>query len=281
MLRVLSSTGPYLRCIAPVLVVLAAVLGGPGSASALAGQPDVNSDDYVPVVFITGSNRGIGLEFTRQYVARGWRVIATARHPESADALRTIAADHPGLVTIEQLDVQDFAAIDALAEKYIDTPIDILINNAGITGGAKTQTPGRMDYDVFDRVFRVNVIGPLKISEAFIGHVAASREKKIVTVSSSQGSIGMVRRPRLYFYRSSKAAVNMAMKNLALDLKPMGISVSMVNPGPTDTDMMAGQPKKWLRKTEVAVSDMMGIIDRQSTEATGKFWNYDGKELPW
>jgi len=277
-----SKPGKCLRhLLLPLWVSVIAALGMIGAARAAGHQPGIDDEDYVPLVFITGSNRGIGLEFVRQYVARGWRVIATARHPERAVKLKALAADHPGLVTIERLDVLDFAAIDALAAKYADTPIDILINNAGITGGAASQRLGQMEFDVFDKVLRVNVIGPLKISEAFLDHVAASREKQIVTVTSSQGSIGMVKSPRLYFYRSSKAAVNMVMKNLALDVKSRGVIVTLVNPGPTDTDMMAGVPKKWLRKTEVAVGDMIRIIDRQTIDTTGKFWHYNGKQLPW
>lgn len=237
-------------------------------------------DDYVPTVLITGSNRGLGLEFARQYAERGWTVIATARKPAQAEALNALAAEHDN-ITIEQLDVTDFERVDALAAKYVATPIDVLLHNAGISGGSDTQMFTKMQYDVFAKVLEVNAIAPLKISEAFYPHVRASRDKKIVTVSSSEGSIGGVTQPRLYFYRSSKAALNMAMVNLALQLKRKGISVAMVNPGMTDTDFMAGLPKKMLRPTPDAVTDMIRNIDGLTLETTGSFYQYDGTIIPW
>jgi len=237
-------------------------------------------DNYVPTVLITGSNRGIGLEFVKQYADRGWHVIATARKPGEADELNALAEENDS-ITVDQLDVTDFDRIDALAEKYTDTPIDLLLLNAGITATMEQQTFTKMEFDKFTQVLAVNTIAPLKIAEAFYPHVRASRDKKIVTVSSSQGSIGSTKRPRLYFYRSSKAAVNMAMFNLSLQLKSKDISVGLVNPGPTDTRMMAGLPKKFLRPVNVAVSDMMRNIDGLTVETTGSFYQYDGTILPW
>ncbi|MCZ6517254.1 MAG: SDR family oxidoreductase [Gammaproteobacteria bacterium] len=236
---------------------------------------------YIPTVLITGANRGLGLEFTRQYVDRGWRVIATARRPEAADDLIALAGEHPGLVMIEKLDVQEFDAIDALSEKYADTPIDILINNAGINGGARNQIFRKLQYEVYEDVLLTNTIAPLKMSEAFYDNLLAGQQKKIVTVSSSEGSIGSATQARLYFYRSSKAAVNMVMVNLALQLKRRGISVGMVNPGPTDTDFMAGLPKSMLRPPSDAVTDMIRNIDGLNLETTGTFWQYDGTTIPW
>jgi NAD(P)-dependent dehydrogenase (short-subunit alcohol dehydrogenase family) len=236
---------------------------------------------YIPTVLITGANRGLGLEFTRQYVDRGWRVIATARRPEAADDLIALAGEHPGLVMIEKLDVQEFDAIDALSEKYADTPIDILINNAGINGGARNQIFRKLQYEVYEDVLLTNTIAPLKMSEAFYDNLLAGQQKKIVTVSSSEGSIGSATQARLYFYRSSKAAVNMVMVNLALQLKRRGISVGMVNPGPTDTDFMAGLPKSMLRPPSDAVADMIRNIDGLNLETTGTFWQYDGTTIPW
>jgi NAD(P)-dependent dehydrogenase (short-subunit alcohol dehydrogenase family) len=245
-----------------------------------ADQPEF-ADDYVPTVFITGANRGLGLGFTQQYLARGWNVIASCRKPEKADALNELAKQYPSSLTLEQLDVTNFARVDTLAEKYSDTPVDILLLNAGISGGNDKQMFTKMEFDVFEDVLKVNTIAPLKMSEAFYNHVKSSREKKIITVSSSEGSITDATQPRLYFYRSSKAAVNMVMKNLALQLKRRGISVAMVNPGPTDTDFMAGLPKSMLRPTEDAVSDMIRNIDGLTVETTGSFYQYDGTIIPW
>jgi NAD(P)-dependent dehydrogenase (short-subunit alcohol dehydrogenase family) len=245
-----------------------------------ADEPEF-ADDYVPTVFITGANRGLGLGFTEQYLARGWKVIASCRKPDKAEALTDLAEQYPSLLTIEQLDVVDFERVDALAEKYSETPVDVLLLNAGISGGNDKQMFTKMEFAVFEDVLRVNTIAPLKMSEAFYNHVKTSREKKIITVSSSEGSIAQANMPRLYFYRSSKAAVNMVMKNLAMQLKRRGISVAMVNPGPTDTDFMAGLPKNMLRPTEDAVSDMIRNIDGLTVETTGSFYQYDGTIIPW
>ncbi len=249
------------------------------SAARAADAPEFDGD-YVPTVLVTGSNRGIGFEFVTQYAARGWNVIATARRPEKAEALNALAGEYDTIV-LEQLDVTDFDQVDALAAKYVDTPIDVLLHNAGISGGASKQMFTKMDFDVFAEVLAVNTIAPLKISEAFYPHVVASRDKKIVTVSSTEGLIGSVTRPSLYFLRSSKAAVNMVMVNLALQLKRKGISVAMVNPGPTDTDLMAGLPKKMLRPAPDAVADMIRNIDRLTLDSSGAFFNYDGEIIPW
>lgn len=259
-----------------VLAALAALL----MSVAVAQAQDAPAAEEVTVL-VTGANRGIGLEYVRQYAARGWNVIATARKPDEATDLRELATANPK-ITVEKLDVTDYAAVDALAAKYRDRPIDILVNNAGITGGPQQQYFGKSsDWLVFEQVLKTNVIAPLKIAEAFLPHVAASRQKKIVNVSSSEGSIGGVTQPRMYFYRASKAALNMEMRNVALSQKGKGILVAMINPGPVDTDMMAGMPKKMLRTKEQAVSDLIRITDDLTLENTGTFWDFTGKPLPW
>ena len=127
-------------------------------------------------VLVTGSNRGIGLEFVKQYAARGWTVIATARTPEAATELAAVAAKF-SLVRIERLDVLDGAGIQALALKYEGTPIDVLINNAGLLGDLARQSLGALDYSEFQNVMGVNSYGPLAVSDAFRKHVASSRQK--------------------------------------------------------------------------------------------------------
>ena len=254
--------------------------------SSFAIRADANqADGYIPTTLITGANRGIGLEFAKQYLAKGWRVIATCRKPEAADDLITLQAQYPELLIIAKLDVRDHTQIDLLAERYNNTRIDVLLNNAGISGGQIDQMFGRFNYETYSAVLETNTIGPLKMAEAFYPHVRDSRHKKIITVSSSEGSISNVfkRGGRLFFYRSSKSALNMVMVNLAYMLKDRGIVVAMVNPGATNTDFMAslaamGFP---LRKTEVAVSDMMRNIDALSIETTGAYLNYNGKTVPW
>ncbi len=233
-----------------------------------------------PTVLITGTNRGIGLEYVRQYAARGWNVIATARRPADAAELKAIAAENPR-VTVEALDVADFAAIDALARKYQGKPVDVLVNNAGITGDARAQVLGKLQWAEFEQVLRVNAMAPLKLVEAFLPHLEAGQQKKVINVSSSEGSIGSVVMGRTYFYRASKAALNMEMKNAAAVLRGKGIAVAMINPGPVDTDMMAGVPKSMLRTREESVADLIRITDRLTVGTTGIFWNYSGEQLPW
>jgi NAD(P)-dependent dehydrogenase (short-subunit alcohol dehydrogenase family) len=242
-------------------------------------QPAAEPGKAPSTVLITGSNRGIGLELARQYAAEGWRVIATCRRPAEAAELKALADANPR-VTIEQLDVTDFAAVDALAAKYASTPIDVLMNNAGITGGPLPQVFGKMQWPVFEDVLRTNTIAPLKIAEAFVKHVEMSGQKKIVSVSSSEGSISAVSSPRMYFYRSSKAALNMEMRNLSYQLKKRGIAVGIINPGPVATDMMKGVPMQ-LREIPTAAADIIRITKGLTLDNTGSFWNYDGVVLGW
>lgn len=250
------------------LSVLAAVVWTSGAA--LAGT-----------VLITGGNRGIGLEFVNHYAAEGHTVIATARNPATADELNALAQTNDQ-IKVEELDVNDFAEIDALAAKYQDTPIDILVNNAGITGRPDLQRFGSIDYATFEAVMNTNVRGPLKITEAFTAHVAASDQKKVAVVTSSEGSIGSVRSYRQPFYRGSKAAVNMVMKNIAQTLKEQDIIVVLVNPGPVDTDMMAAARGRMpLRTTTLAVDEMAAVIEGATLAETATFYNFDGTVLPW
>ena len=238
---------------------------------------------YTPTTLITGANRGIGLEFTRQYLEMGWNVIATARKPGKADQLIDLKEKYPDHLTIQQLDVTDHGRIDELALELKDQPIDLLLNNAGISGGSSNQLFGNMDYDVYESVLSVNTIGPLKMAEAFYPHVKNSELKKIVSVSSSEGSIGTAFKRgggRLFFYRSSKTALNMVMVNLALQLKSRGIAVGMVNPGLTDTDFVSDMPFP-MRSAELAVSDMIRNIETINVDNTAAYINYNGKPVPW
>ena len=190
-----------------------------------------------PTVLITGSNRGIGLELTRVYAERGWNVIATCRTPAKADDLNAIAAAHSN-VAVEELDVTDDAEIAALAAKYDGQAIDVLLNNAGIPGDRKRQQYGAYDFELFDLVMDVNVKGPLRMAQAFYGHVAASEQKKIINISSTQGSIADTdgTKGNSYFYKSSKSALNMVMHMLANELRSNEIVVGLISPGFVDTN---------------------------------------------
>ena len=235
------------------------------------------------VILVTGANRGLGYEFTKQYAARGAKIIATARKPEKADALNALAADN-GNITVVKLDVTDHDAIVALGEQYQDQPIDVLLNNAGIGGGIQNQLFGKMDYDTFDQVMAVNVKGVMKMCEVFRKNVAASNLKKMIAVSSSQGSIASVTSPMMYWYRCSKSALNMCMVNLAFQLQRRKVIVGMVTPGATATDFIPEAFRKQIRNIqtpEKATEDMIRNIDRFSLANTGTFFNYDGTIVPW
>lgn len=253
----------------------ALLLGASLLASVPAGAADVPG-----TVLVTGANRGIGLGLARHYAKAGWKVIATARKPAEAAELKALAAADPD-VTVEALDVTDFKSIDDLAAKYAGKPIDILINNAGITGDPRQQTLGRVNYDMGRQVYETNVFGPLKMTDAFIGNVQASRVKKLITISSSEGSMGMSSGTgRMYFYRSSKSAVNMVMLNIALEQKPKGVIVAVINPGPVATDLMKGV-RMPLQPIDEAVGKVAGVIDKLTLDDAGKFWDYQGGTIPW
>lgn len=258
------------------------------------------SGDEAYTVLITGSNRGIGLEFARQYANRGWQVIATCRTPSKAEALQNIARRHANL-RIEQLDVTDHDRIESLAAELSDTPIDVLINNAALLGERADQALGRLDYDLFERIYRVNAIGPMKMIEAFTPHVRASRQKKFVTLGSAAGSIGMIRPPAdFYEYRASKAALHLLMKNTALDMRNEGILVAVISPGLVDTrgllDLGPDDPVpedfrqiiKLIRAGTItmitpteSVSQILTRIDELTADQTAVLLNYDGQILPW
>jgi NAD(P)-dependent dehydrogenase (short-subunit alcohol dehydrogenase family) len=237
------------------------------------------ADAPTGTVLITGANRGIGLELARQYAQRGWKVIATARRPGEAAELQAIAAAHPNVV-LETLDVTDHARIDALAARLKGQPIDLLLLNAGISGGMPTQMFGRMQYEVFRQVLEVNTIGPLKLTEALAASVQASTQKKVVLLGTSEASFAGIDAGRLYWYRASKAAAHMLMLNVAYELKPRGVAVAVINPGPVDTDMMKGV-RMPLQPPAEAVGKVIRIIDQLDVAHTGRFWDYKGGEVPW
>lgn len=240
------------------------------------------ADGETATVLITGSNRGIGLEFVRQYAESGWDVIATARNPERAEDLHALAARYPEIV-IETLDVTDHAAIDALAERYVDRPIDVLINNAGVLGDLDKQRLDALDFDEFEHVMAVNVFGPLRVSQAFLSHVSASVHKKIVVITSISGSIEVSGGAGgLYYYNISKAGVNMAIRSLGSSTRDRGILVGLIHPGGVNTRMLAqaGSAGRGIEPAE-SVAGMIEVIDGLSDKTSGTFLDYAGRSLPW
>jgi len=227
---------------------------------------------------ITGASRGIGIEFARQYAADGWRILACCRHPEKAEALNELAAQYPGLIQIHQLDVADFAQIDRLEKTLAGETIDVLINNAGIYPECDSRGFGNTDYEEWARAFRVNTMAPLKMAEAFVIQVARSERKIVASITSMMGSIDDNTSGGSYLYRSSKAALNMVTKSLSLDLRHDGITAVVFHPGWVQTEM--GGPNA-LITTEQSVSGMRKVIGSLTQSSSGKFFNYDGKEIAW
>lgn len=228
-------------------------------------------------ILITGANRGIGLELARQYAATRWQVHACSRDPERAAELRQVADGATGRVTLHRLDVTDGAQITALAGLLRDEPIDILLNNAGVYGD-QGERPGHLNESDWIEVLRVNTIAPFMMASAFIEHVKASPSKIIATISSRMGSIEDNDSGGRYAYRTSKAAVNMVMKNLAVDLRSSQVIAVTLNPGWVRTRMGgAGAPLS----VEDSATGLRGVLDRLTLKDSGSFINHDGEEIPW
>ena len=231
----------------------------------------------MPTVVVTGANRGLGLEFARQYAAAGWQVIATCRAPDAATELQKLAAESGGRVRVLGMNVTDPKSVRSAAAALKGEAIDLLLNNAGV-GGPPGQQLGNLDYDAWARVLDTNTLGPMRVVEALRENVAQSKLKRIVTITSAMGSIEDNASGGRYAYRSSKAAVNMVMKSLSIDLAPRGITCVVVHPGWVRTDM--GGPDGKITPAE-SVRTLRSLIDAIKPEDSGKFFNYDGKPYPW
>ena len=228
-------------------------------------------------VLITGANRGLGLEFCRQYAEAGWRVLACCRDPEHAADLRGLAS-RQGAVSLHRLEVDHFDQIDALSQELAGQSIDVLLNNAGIYGGSKQNRFGSLDYQLWTKVFRVNVQAPLKMAEAFLPHVERSSHKLIVAITSLMGSVSDNTSGGSILYRSSKAALNAAMKSLSIDLRGRGVGVLLLHPGWVRTDM-GGSSAPTLPAESIA--GMRRVIEAYGPQHSGRFLNFRGEELPW
>ena len=183
----------------------------------------------MPSIFITGSNRGLGLEWVRQCAADGWKVFATCRHPAEALELRELAEQYPG-VSIHRLDVTISEDIQAITWEMEGEPNDILLSNADVYLEKGRPEFGCFRYQEWAQTFAVNTMGSMRVAEALVDNVAKSERKLIVAISSHMGSIADIQSPGSYYYRSSKAALNAAMQGLAVQLRPMGIGVLILHP---------------------------------------------------
>jgi NAD(P)-dependent dehydrogenase (short-subunit alcohol dehydrogenase family) len=221
-------------------------------------------------VLVTGANRGLGLEFARQLQAAGATVIGTARNPATADELKTLG------VRVEQLDVTDTASVAALAERLEGMALDVLLNNAGIF-------PNRSTFDGEDpaealRVYDVNTVGPLRVTQALLPNLRTGGRKLVMNMSSGLGSIADNGRGSSAAYRASKAALNMLTRTMAMDLADEGFIFVAMSPGWARTDMGGEQANL---SPEESVRGMLAVLAPLTTRDTGKFLSYDGNELPW
>jgi len=223
-------------------------------------------------LIVTGANRGLGLEFARSFAADGWRVHACCRIPERAKDLAKVEGD----VAIHRLDVTDGLRVASLARELADEPIDILINNAGVFH--EHNSLGGIDYDDWVDELKVNTIAPVRIAERFLEQVAASERKLIVNMTSGMASIANTASSGSIVYRSSKAALNMATKCLALEYADRGVTVVALSPGWVATDM--GGPNGELSPEE-SIAKMRQFIERVSPAESGRFFSLDGEERPW
>lgn len=227
-------------------------------------------------VLVTGSNRGLGLEWCRQYAEAGWRVFATCRHPETADALHDLAPSHPRL-SVHCLDVTRPESVYAVRAELQNESIDVLVNNAGIYLEKYAPTAD-LRYDEWQQTLEVNTLSPLRVTEALLELVARSQRRLVVAISSHMGSIAEIGAPGDTYYRSSKAALNAAMKGFSLALRERGVGVLLLHPGWVKTRM--GGWDAPLTATE-SVAGMRTLVDAFSLDQSGRFLRYNGTEIPW
>lgn len=254
-------------------------------------------------VMITGANSGIGLEFAKEYAAKGWSVIVTHRRSELPPSLAELQKKYVGKIRVEHLDVTNVDEATALATKMKDVTIDVLINNAGVyndrakcsgdddscPGDWTNQTFENMNYKLLDTIMAVNIKGPLIVSHAFYPNVKASKLKKLVAISSSNGTLTGEKPPGpgAMFYRMSKAALNREFQIVAASVKADGVTVLMLNPGPTLTEHQAYIAKTTSKivdqmlTMEFTVGHMIATIDKATFKDTGKFLRYDGVDEAW
>ncbi len=228
----------------------------------------------MPTVMITGANRGIGLELTRQYAKDGWTVIATCRNIISPGEIATIQGD----VRVYSLEVTHPREIERLVADLKDTKINLLINNAGFYGDRNT---GSTDIDVADweKSFRINTIAPLMVSSAFIDNIASGEGGMIATISSVLASIAESSpNSASYAYRTSKAAVNMAMHVFAEEVRPREVPVILLHPGWVQTDM--GGPNAAI-DAATSAAGIRNVLAQSGMAETGRLFAYDGREIPW
>ena len=222
-------------------------------------------------VLVTGGNRGLGLELVRQYLAAGWSVTATCRSPREADALNSLDA------RVEQLDMCETSSFSRFAERLSGAPIDLLVNNAGVYGGP-AQVLSTLDVPSWLDTILVNAIAPIKLTEALLPNLQKAAAPKAIFISTDMASFSVDTGGGEYIYRSSKAALNSAVRLLAMDLVPKGISVAALHPGWVHTDMGGANAPLSPR---TSVEGMRAVIDRLPSPSGPSFLSYEGRPIGW
>lgn len=228
-------------------------------------------------VLVTGSNRGIGLEFVNQLSLQNNVVIATCRNPKQATILQELSKKRPN-VSVYRLDVTNHCDINQLKNELANTPIDWLINNAGISGTTGV-TLGNIENNNFIKVFETNCLAPLKLSNELLPQIELSQDKLIICISSRMGSISDNQRGKSYAYRSSKAALNCAMRSFALDASSKGINVLLLHPGWVRTSLGGDNAPL---DVQASVNDMIKIINQHKDNAhADALLSHNGQIIPW
>lgn len=230
-------------------------------------------------IFITGANRGIGLEFVRQYLANGDTVFAAARKPEEAAELNTLTSLYPDTLTLIALDVANTESIASAAQTVREhtNALDVLINNAGINPPG-IQSLDQITPETMVSVFTTNAVGALMVVKAFLDLLKSGSSPRVVNISSQVGSLDWKKSGGGYAYASSKAAMNMITRCLSTDLKPFGITTITTHPGWVQTDM--GGERAALRPEE-SVSGLIKLIAGLSPEDNGQFFKWNGEPHAW
>lgn len=228
----------------------------------------------MPTLLISGANRGLGLEFVRQYMADGWDVIAGCRRPDEAGELRALAQG--GKLEVHALDVAEPNTLDSFKAAVGDRPLDLVIANAGVYGGQTQSQLAELDFDSWLQTLAVNTLGPVRLAAAFAANLEAGRGK-LIAITSQLGSIADSG-GGFYAYRSSKAALNMAFRSVAIELKGAGVIAAVLHPGWVQTDMGGRNAPV---TPEQSISGMRRVIAGLTPEDAGSFHDYAGKVLPW
>lgn len=230
----------------------------------------------MPNALITGSNRGLGLAWVHQLANENWQVFASCRHPHDATELNAFAR-HSDNVRVHRCDVTVPDDIRGLYWDLEDQTIDLLIANAGVYLEKGATRLGSLRFDDWRRSIEVNVFGQVRMVEAFHNNLERARNPLVVPISSHMGSVTDITSPGSYYYRSSKAALNAAMRGLAAELTVDGIGLMLLHPGGVMTRM---GPSQGLSPAE-SVAGMYHLIKKFDAKMHGRFFRYDGSELPW